>query len=101
MAWQPLSSQLSGCAKLDIGRRTRRESPGFQMTDGCPDDNRDLVRVNCFCQLVAPIGNSDHSSMSAIISMAQAVPNLCVSRKVFPKQQIDWNTDCSAIQDLP
>ena len=27
------------------------------------------------------MGNSDHSSLSAVISMAQAVPNLCVSRK--------------------
>ena len=40
-----------------------------------------LVRV----AVVAPIGNSDHSSLSAVVSMAQAVPNLCVSRKVFLK----------------
>ena len=33
--------------------------------------------------VVAPIGNSDHSSVSEVISMAQAVPNLCDSRKVF------------------
>ena len=32
-----------------------------------------LVRV----AVVAPIGNSDHSSLSAVISIAQAVPNLC------------------------
>ena len=30
---------------------------------------------------VAPMGNSDHSSLPAVISMAQGVP--CVSRKVF------------------
>ena len=30
-----------------------------------------IVRV----AVVAPIGNSDHSSLSAVISMAQAVPN--------------------------
>ena len=41
-------------------------------------DVPDLVRVS----VVAPIGNSDHSSLSAVISMAQAVPNLCVSKKV-------------------
>ena len=41
-------------------------------------DFPDLVRV----AVVAPIGNSDHSSLSAVISMAQAVPNLCVSRNV-------------------
>ena len=33
--------------------------------------------------VAAPIGNSDHSSLSAIISMALAVPNLCVRRKKF------------------
>ena len=45
---------------------------------------------------------SDHSSLSAVISMAQAVPNLCVSRKVFLiKLQVNWNMVCGAIQDLP
>ena len=38
----------------------------------------DLVRV----AVVAPIGNSDHASLSAVISMALAIPNLCVSMKV-------------------
>ena len=33
--------------------------------------------------------------------MAQAVPNLCVSRKVFLKHQVNWNTDCGAMLDLP
>ena len=51
-------------------------------------DVPDLVRV----AVVAPIGNSDHYSLSAVFSMAQAVPNLCVSRKVFLKHQINWNT---------
>ena len=60
-------------------------------------DVHDLVRV----AVAAPIGNSDHSSLSAVISMAQAVPNLCVSRKVLVKHQCNWNTVCGAIQDLP
>ena len=51
--------------------------------------------------VVAPIGNSDHSSLSAVITTAQAVPNLCVSRKVFPKHQVNWNTVCGAMRDLP
>ena len=38
---------------------------------------------------VAPIGNSDHSPLSAIISMAQAVPNLRVSMKIFLKHQVN------------
>ena len=33
--------------------------------------------------------------------MAKAVPNLCVSRKVFLKYKVNWNTVCGAIQDLP
>ena len=50
--------------------------------------------------VVAPIGNSDHSSLSAVISMAQAVPILGVSRKVFLKHQVNWNTVCGAIREL-
>ena len=60
-------------------------------------DVPDLIRV----AVVAPIGNSDHSSLSAVISMAKAVPNLCVSRQVFLKHQVNWNTVCGAMQDLP
>ena len=35
-------------------------------------DVPDLILVD----VVAPIGNSDHSSLSAVIPTAQAVPNL-------------------------
>ena len=59
-------------------------------------DVPDLVRV----AVVAPIGNSDHSSLPAVISMAHSVPNLCVSTKNFLKHQVNWNTVCGAIQDL-
>ena len=54
-------------------------------------DVPDSVRV----AVVAPIGNSDHS-LSAVISMAQAVPNLCLSRKVFLIHQVNLNTVCGA-----
>ena len=60
-------------------------------------DVPDLVRV----AVAAPIGSSDHSSLSAVISMAQAVPNLCVSRKIFLKHQVNWNTVSGAIRELP
>ena len=60
-------------------------------------DVPDLVRVAG----VAPIGNSDHSSLSAVISLAQAVLILCVRRKVFLKHQVNWNTVCGAIRELP
>ena len=48
-------------------------------------DVPDLVRN----AVVAPTGNSDHSSLRAVISMAQAVPNLCVSKKVFLTHQVN------------
>ena len=48
-------------------------------------DVTDLVRA----AVEAPIGNSDHSSLSAVISMAKGVPNLCVSRKIFMKHQVN------------
>ena len=60
-------------------------------------DVLDLVRF----AFVAPIGNSDHFSLSAVISIAQAVPNLCVSRKVLLKHQVNWKAVCGAVRDLP
>ena len=33
--------------------------------------------------------------------MAEAVPNLCVSRKVLVKPLVNWNAVCGAMQDLP
>ena len=82
-----------GCDQLDVGpTHARGGRLNLMMTD-VPD----LVRV----AVVSPIGNSDHSCLSAVISKAQAVPNLCVSRKVFLKQQVNWNTVCGAIRDLP
>ena len=66
-------------------------------------DVPDLVWVAVMATRVAvmaPIGISDHYSLSAVISMAQAITNLCVSRKVFLKHQVNWNTVCEAIRDL-
>ena len=84
---------VSGCNQLVVGpTHARGATLDLLMTD-VPD----LVRV----AVVAPIGNSDHSSLSAVISMTQAVPNLCVSRKVFLKHQTNWNTVCGAIRELP
>ena len=66
---------VSGCDQMVVGRtHARGGTLDLLMTD-VPD----LVHV----AVVAPIGNSDHSSLSAVISMARAVPILCVSRKVF------------------
>ena len=65
----------SGCDQLVLGpTHSRGGTLDLLMTD-VPD----LLWV----AVVALIGNSDHSSLSAVISMAQAVQNLCVGRKVF------------------
>ena len=55
--------------------------------------------MGCYCS--THIGNSDDSSLSAVISMAQAVPNFRVCSKIFFQHQVNWNTVCGAIQDLP
>ena len=83
----------SGCDQLAVGpTHARGGTLELLMTD-VPD----LVWV----AVLAPIGNSDHSSLSAVISMAQAVPNLCVSWKVFLKHKVNWNAICGAILELP
>ena len=46
-------------------------------------DVPDLVWV----AVVAPIGHSDHSSLSSVIDRV-GVSNLCVSRNVFLKHQV-------------
>ena len=84
---------VSGCDQLVVGpTHARGGTLDLLMTD-VPD----LSQVS----VLAPNGNSDHSSLSAVISMAQAVPNMCVNRKVFLKHQVNWNTVCGAMQDLP
>ena len=84
---------VSGCDQLVAGPTHARGG----ILDLLMTDVPDLIRV----AVVAPFGNSDHSSLSAVISTAQAVPNLCVSRKVFLKYQVNGNTVCGAMRDLP
>ena len=93
MVLQPLTSHVSNCDQLVVGPTHAHGGTLDLLITDVPD----LVRVS----VVAPRGNSDHSSLSATISMAKAVPNLCVSMKVFIKHQINWNTVCNAMQDLP
>ena len=68
---------ISGCDQLVIGpSHARGGTLDLLMTDVS-----DLVRV----AVVAPLGRSDHSSLSIAILMAQAIPNLYVSRRVLLK----------------
>ena len=73
---------VSGCDQLFVAQ---------------PTEVSDLLSV----AVVAPIGNSDHSYLSTVISMAQAVLNMCVSIKVSLKHHVIWNIVCGAIRDLP
>ena len=82
-----------GCDQLVVGLTHERGGTLDLLMADVPE----LVRVS----VVPPIGNSDHSSVSAVISMAQAVLNSCVSWKVFLKHQVNWNTVCGTIEDLP
>ena len=84
---------VSGCDQLLVGPTHALGGTLYLLMTDVPD----LVRV----AVIDPIGNSDHYSISVVISMAQAVPNLCVSRKVFLKHQVNWNTVCGAIWELP
>ena len=60
-------------------------------------DVPDRIRIG-----VAPIVRQlNHSSLSAVISTAQAVPNLWVSRKVLLKHHVNWDWVFDAIRDLP
>ena len=76
---------FSDCDQLVVGPTNERGGTLDLLTD-VPD----LVWV----AVAAPKGNSDHSSLSAVISMVQAVANLCVSRKILLKHQVNWNTVC-------
>ena len=84
---------VSSCDQLVIGPT---HAPGGTL-DLLMTDVRDLVRV----AVVAPLGRSDHSSLSIAISMAQAIPNLCVSRRVLLKHRVNWTAVCDAIGVLP
>ena len=84
---------VSGCDQLVVGPTHARGG----ILDLLMTDVPDPIQI----AVVAPIGNSDHSSLSAVISTAQAVPNLCVSRKVFLKHKVNWNTVSGEMRDLP
>ena len=83
----------SGCDQLVVSPTHARGGTFVLLMTDVPV----LVRV----AVVAPIGKSDHSSLSAVISMTQAVPNLCVSRQVFLKHQVNWNIVCGTMQEMP
>ena len=85
MVLQPLTSQL--CLIDRVNQTVTTHALGDTL-DLLLTDVPDLVPVAA----VAPIGNSDNSSLSAVISNAQAVPNLCFVG------QFSWNIKSIGIQ---
>ena len=73
---------VSGCDQLVFGPTCARGGTLDLLMTDVPD----VVRV----AVVTPLGSSDHSSLSIAISMAQAIPNLCVSRRVLLKHRVKW-----------
>ena len=93
-AFEFATVSVYSCDQLVVGSTQAREEPIDHLMTDVPD----LERV----AVLAPACNSDHAStLSGIISMAPAVPHLCVSRKVTPKHQINSNRIRGEIQDLP
>ena len=78
---------VSGCDQLAIGPTHAREGT----IDLLMTDISDL----------APLGRYEHSLLSIAISMAPAIPNLCVSTKVLLKHLVNWTAVCDAIGVLP
>ena len=95
MELQPSISQLSPVAISWVSAQPMHDGGTLDLL---MTDVPTRVRV----AVVPPTGNSDHSSLLAIISMAQAVPTLHVSRKVILNHQItNCNNVFAAIRDLP
>ena len=74
---------VSGCDQLVVGPTHIRDGTLDLLLSDVPD----LLLV----AVVSSLGNSNHSSRSAVIMLTQADPNLCVSRKKFLKRQVNWN----------
>ena len=79
---------MFGCDQLVVGLTHARGGILNLLMTNVPD----LIRV----AVAAPIGNSDHSSLSTVISTAQAVSNLCDIVVKFSR-----NAKLIGIQSLP
>ena len=72
---------VTGCDQLVISLTLVREGTLALLMTDVPD----LVWV----AVAAPLGSSDHSSLSIAILMTPAIPNLCVSRRVLLKHPVN------------
>jgi len=60
-------------------------------------DVPELVSVS----VVAPIGGSDHSTLSISLDTAQRVPEFTVRREVYLKSRANWDAIAGAMSSLP
>ena len=64
----------------------------------------DLVLTNvpdlCDVQVGSPIGNSDHSYLSVVLTTNVRAPSFCVSRTVYQKSRINWDNVVSDVMGL-
>ena len=84
---------VSRCDQLVNGLTHAREGTLDLLMTDVPD----VVRV----AVEAPLSRLDHLSLSIAISMTHVIPNLCVSRRVLLKHQVNWTAVCDAIVVLP
>ena len=85
---------VSGCDQMGVVPTHAR---GLTL-DLLITDVPDVVRV----AVVAPIGNKDHSSLSAVfeIRWLKRFQTCVLVGKFFLKHQVNWKTVCGAIQNL-
>ena len=84
---------VSGCDQLVIGPTHTRGGTLDLLISDVPD----LLLV----AVVAPLGSSNHSSLSIAISISQAIRNFCFSRRVLLKHRVNLSAVCDAIGVLP
>ena len=95
MVLQPWSRKVSGCDQLVVGPAHAPVGTHDLLTTEFPD----LARV----AVVAPIDNSDHSSLLAVILMAQAVQTFVTGRKFslnVKSVEIQFVVKCSICPDV-
>ena len=86
-------STVSSCEQLVTGPTHQAGGTlSLVMTD-VPD----LVRVS----VVAPLGRSDHSTLSLSVMTRQVVPESCIRQEVFLKTSVDWDGVRLAVHGLP
>ena len=60
-------------------------------------DVPELVTVS----VVAPIGSSDHSTLSISLDIRQRIPEFVIRREVFMKSRANWNAIGEGVSSIP